>query len=341
MTDQRSPLDAYTGDFGAQLCSSAARLQRTRRRRLRISAIVVPLAAAASLAVAFWPGEQANVLERASAALSPSTGVVHMRLTSELVGARKPTCQPSTADIWLETGSKAEFPRWRYRADTTICNPTKGLTSQLGHVNTGTEDHWYDGHDLGQWAVDDGWAERLTDVTGPNRQIPDSTGTMADLNGKPSDPIRWLRGMLASGKVHASGTGTVNGRSVRFLRGPIDEGDPEHPITGSLRIAVDAQSYVPVEVLRIVHLTAKQKAKIAPYAGYGYRVVFEQYDMATQADLSPTLPAGVSVSTMDYRKAGRIVRRNKHYPTLPVSKAERARADARLAEKAKASPTTP
>ncbi len=108
MTDQFPLLDAHTAAFRGELGTAAARRTRRTRRARRGFAIAVPLAGAATVAIAAFPGDRGTVVERAAAALAPETGVIHMRLTSDPVGAvERPACEEDPADVWLQTGPNA------------------------------------------------------------------------------------------------------------------------------------------------------------------------------------------------------------------------------------------
>lgn len=333
MTDHRSPLDTHVDAFRDGLTAGAARLRLIHRRRRRATAIGVPLVAVASLALAFWPGERASVLDRAEAALSPSTGVVHLRVSSEPIGMKKPPCLEDPADMWLEAGPHApRFPRWRVRQNSSKCL-TRGVSFGLGHIATGRQDEWFNGHDRSTYALDDGWVETLTDVTSWTRAFPDPTGLGSRANGASVDPITALRHLLATGKVHEAGRSTVDGRPVQLLRGQMEMAlDAKgRPINGELTVAVDADSFVPVEITRKLPRSPRLAQRPAN-ASIGDRVRFLAYDTATEQDLQPVIPAGTVTATADYRAFRHEVLRAHAYPPKPIPAAERARAKARFAE---------
>jgi hypothetical protein len=325
---QHSALDAHAHAFGDELRRASAQAGRRRRRARRLISISIPLAGAATLAIAFWPaGEQVSPLERAAAALEPSTGVIHFRVSSGPIGMRRPPCTEKPVDIWLEiTGSADSDPRWRYRDNSARCL-TRGIENGLGHIATGRQDVWFNGRDRAVYAIDDGWTETLTDMpeTNPNRQLPDVT----QLTGAGSeDPLKTLRRLYTGGKVRPTGVGAIAGRKVRFFEGPFDVTEANDTV----RIAVDAESFVPVEV-RVRMPETPETRQRGDDAAIGFWVRFSAYDVATERDLAPTIPTDTQRASMDYRAFRREVRKAGAYPPKPISAAERQRAAARLAER--------
>ncbi len=331
MTDLQppSPLDSHTAAFRGELLRASRRVQRRRRGAIRSISIAIPAAAAATLAIALWPGaDRVDPLERATAALSPRTGVVHFRAINGPIGMRQKVCAEDPVDIWLETrGDTERSPRWRYRTNSARCM-TKGIEQALGHILTGREEVWFDGESRSNRGIDDGWVETLTDVPPSNtdRQLPDITQLTGAGN---QDPLRTLRDLYTSGKVRPTGRSTIGARTVRLFQGPLDWTEADDQV----RIAVDAETFAPVEVRVTMRETAELRQRKDDEA-LGYFVRFDAYDVATERDLAPTIPPGTETASVDYRAFRRQVLKAKAYPPKPISAEERARAADRLAARA-------
>jgi hypothetical protein len=205
---------------------------------------------------------------------------------------------------------------------------TNGITQGLGHILTGRQEVWFDGNARSTHGIDDGWVETFSDVPRSNtdRQLPDVTQLTGAGN---QDPLYTLRDLYTSGKVHAVGRSIVGTKAVRVFEGPLEWTEADDRV----RIAVDADTFAPVEVRVSMRETAELRQR-EDNQGLGYWVRFDAYDVASERDLAPAIPPGTETVRIDYRAFRRQVLKAKAYPPKPISSSERARAADRLAERA-------
>ncbi|MBO9531735.1 MAG: hypothetical protein J7513_02055 [Solirubrobacteraceae bacterium] len=330
MTDQHSLLDAHAEAFRRELGSAADRRTVRTRRRRRGFAIALPLAGAATVAVAAWPGNNATVLERAAAALTPSTGAAHFRISIDFLGMAQQPCKDDPIDYWIETGPNApKTPSWRVRTQNGKCL-TEPLAEGQGHLLTGAVDKYWDGSTTSTYAPGDGWAEHYTDTPEHDAAFPDPTASIGRSGStenwwESTDPITNLRNLIAEGRLAEAGTGEIDGRKVRYLEASYVQ-DTERDLRARVRVAVDADSYAPVELTDQIELTEAQKQGMPADHGWGTRVRFLEYEAVPATELAPKIPAGTDETTRDYREFRKDVLAAKAYPPVPPSPAERARA---------------
>lgn len=302
MTDHPSPLDAHVASLGAALRDDQARRQARARRRRRGLLLASPIVAGACLAIAFWPGERTDVLARASAALTPTTTVVHFRVIARSNATERGACDDSRAgdDVWLQT--TGDTPRWRWR------QPQLGercgiVVTGLGHRAVGPTDTAYDGRALTTSSPQGGWVERFTDPSPSARSVPD----VARLGGisrngrssRPEDPVRFVQGLLEERRLRVTRRGTARGRDVFWLEGT----DVQR---SRVRVAIDASTYVPVTVIRELPISdfVRMNPELRATTGSEQRIDFERYETASTSDLDPELPPSPrTVTEMDWADA--------------------------------------
>jgi hypothetical protein len=178
--------------FGAELARAEARMtaRRVRRRRLTLGGLAATAALATVLVllgIGSGGGRSLDVLAQARAALTPPREVVHLVVTSSLVGRHS---RPLTTEQWSAT----DPPRWRIAVDDgrqqmayahgvqcVYFRPRNALSIYRGYSDTGVP-----------------W------------KAPGMFG---------NDPVAGLREMLAAGKLRDAGEVSVDGRAARRLIG--------------------------------------------------------------------------------------------------------------------------
>ena len=229
----------------------ATQAQFARRRptmRLAAVAAVVGLAVALAL-VSPWSG-RGSLVDRALAAIG-SGEVVHVVQTAELpdqavvdlrTGAESPVV--STRELWFdgERGLLRSVQRIGGTVTGEVLETPQGSWTEAGRVYTCA---WIAAH-----PVEATKARVSCNPSGENgttpRQVPEPRPAL--------DPalagfVTGYREALASGQATRDGSGTLDGRSVEWLRFalPRDTGPAR-----TERVAVDAATYLPVQVETVV-----------------------------------------------------------------------------------------
>lgn len=327
MTDRPSPLDAHAYRLAAALREGDKLRRAQARRRRRATLTATPILVGACLAVALWPSTRANILARASAALTPQTNVVHFRVVTRMNSSGRGICgEDQTADdVWLETAGATR--RWRWRQAERRCAT---IFTGFDHRTVGPTETAFDGRALITSSVQGGWVERFTNPSAAARSLPD----IARLGGitrvaEPTDPVRFVQRLLAENRLRVSHQGTVDGREVFWLRGK----DAQQ---ASVRVAIEAASYVPVTVIRKLPDSdfLRKNPKLRAHGPSEERIEFEVYEPASAGDLRPKLPTiPHEVIDMDWSDAMAAMRarrraesREGHRRALQM---QRDRADAR------------
>lgn len=302
MTDQLSPLDAHVARLGAALRDGHARRQARAPRRRRALLLASPIVAGACFAIALWPGERTEVLDRASAALTPTTKVVHFRVIARSNATDRGACDDDRAadDVWLQTTGNTRRWRWRQPQLSERCGI---VFTGFGHRAIGPTDTAYDGRALTTSSPQGGWVERFTDPSPAASALPD----VARLGGisrtgrssRPEDPVRFVQRLLEERRLRVARRGTARGRDVFWLEGT----DVQR---SNVRVAIDASTYVPVTVIRELPTSdfVRKNPELRATTGSEQRIDFERYETASPSDLEPELPTNPrTVTEMDWADA--------------------------------------
>jgi len=203
--------------FGAQLARAEARLtaRRVRRRRLTLGGLATTAALATVLVllgIGTGGGRSLDVLAQARAALAPPREVVHIVVTSSLVGRHS---RPLTTEQWSAT----DPPRWRIAVDDGRQEMAYAHGVQRVYFRPRNALSIYRGYS--------------------DKGVPSKAPGMFG-----NDPVAGLREMLAAGKLRDAGEISVSGRTVRRLVG-------EMRIRGSdfvqrISYDVDAKTFAPL-----------------------------------------------------------------------------------------------
>jgi hypothetical protein len=205
--------------FGAELARAEARMttRRVRRRRLTLGGLATTAALAlvlVLLGVGTGGGRRLDVVAQARAALAPPREVVHIVVTSSLVGRRS---RPLTTEQW----SAVDPPRWRIATDDgrqemayahgvqrVYFRPRNALSVYRGYTDKG---------------------------------VPSQAPGMFS-----NDPVAGLRAMLAAGKLRDAGEVTAGGRTVRRLVGERRIPERSGAFVERTRYDVDARTFAPL-----------------------------------------------------------------------------------------------
>jgi hypothetical protein len=241
----------------AQLASRAEELARQHApvrsprgpRRIRLVAGFTAVAASATavaLFVGIGTGGRVDPVARAEAALSASDEIIHI-VTSTRSGPGNDLGASTTAEQW----STVRPLRWRIVKDVPApTSPGADREEDQHGLISGPVQYAYANGTLQFYAQRRG----TLDVTSGLR----GTGLAARVpgpEGAPNlgEPLTEIRSALSSGRLHADGKGTVDGRPVERLSGTIpvdpDRDGPEgiaHP-TG-LEYDVDPSTFAPVRI---------------------------------------------------------------------------------------------
>jgi hypothetical protein len=241
-------------DFGRALVAGAARHARMRRRRRHAGAgalALVGIGVGAFVLAGIAPRTHLDELAQARAALAPPGQIVHLLTTTHIeTRGRSGPGATSTSQQW----SASDPTRWRvaFSIPTPTSTPGGKPVRDLDGLVTGPM----------QIAYRDGTQELYSqqpntlEITTGLRD----DGSHAALQGPLGvEPVATVRSLLAAGRLHSAGRGTVNGRAVRRLLGKEPRGsNPPWPV----EYDVDPRSDAPVRV-RIEAPPAAQPAGIA------------------------------------------------------------------------------
>jgi hypothetical protein len=241
---------------------SATQAPPTRRRpATRVAAVAAVLGLAVALAlVSPWSG-RGSLVDRALAAIG-SGEVIHVVQTAELpgqavvdlrTGAEAPVV--ATRELWFdgERGLLRSVQRTGGTVTGEVLETPQGSWTEGGRVYTCA---WIAAH-----PVEATKARVSCNSSGENgttpRQVPEPRPAL--------DPalagfVTGYRDALASGQAARDGSGTLGGRSVEWLRFalPRDTGPAR-----TERVAVDAATYLPVQVETIVGDKLVSRASVA------------------------------------------------------------------------------
>ena len=232
-----------------------------RRPATRLAAVAAVLGLAVALAlVSPWSG-RGSLVDRALAAIG-SGEVIHVVQTAELpgqavvdlrTGAESPVV--ATSELWFD-GERGLF-RSVQRTDGTVTGEVletpHGSWTEGGRVYTCA---WIAAH-----PVEATKARVSCNPSGENgttpRQVPEPRPAL--------DPalagfVTGYRDALASGQATRDGSGTLDGRSVEWLRFALP---PDTGPARTERVAVDAATYLPVQVETIVGDRLVSRASVA------------------------------------------------------------------------------
>lgn len=247
MTETGHPrYDRLLEDFGRALDAGAIRHAGTRRRRRRVSAgalaIVVVGAGALALAGAA-PRTQLDVLAQARAALAPSGQIIHLVTTTHIeTRGSSGAGATSTSQQW----SASDPPRWRvaFTIPTPTTTPGGKPVGNLDGLVTGPMQISYGEGTEENYSQQPNTLEVTTGLS--------NDGSRAAPRGPLGvEPVATVRSLLAAGKLHDAGRGTVNGRAVRRLLGKEPRGsNPPWPVEYDVNPRTDAPVRVRIEAPR-------------------------------------------------------------------------------------------
>lgn len=238
--------------------------------RLRRAAVALGAASAVAVAVvafsAAGPSDgPLDVVAKASAVLSPPEELLHYTATAGPVAASggldpapiKGSCAESgSIEVWQTTVPD----RWRaiLRPNPRGAQCSRAYDPNRDAEITGpTEMAW----DRGTTSRYQPASDTLDIVRGyPSnsdaRDIP-----LGDQRLGTGDPVSVVRSLLASGAVRETERSTVDGRTVRVLRGTTEATDGDRTTTVKVLYAIDADSFAPV---RAITTTSIQDPDVHP-----------------------------------------------------------------------------
>jgi hypothetical protein len=204
---------------------------------------LVGFAALALVLAGIAPRTHLDVLAQARAALAPPGQIVHLLTTTHFeTRGRSGATSTSTSQQW----SASDPTRWR------VAFSIPAPTSTPGGKPVGNLDGLVTGPM--QIAYRDGTEELYSQR--PNT-LEVTTGLRDDgSHAAPQgplgvEPVATVRSLLAAGRLHSAGRGTVNGRAVQRLLGKEPRGsDPPWPVEYDVDPRTDAPVRVTIEAPR-------------------------------------------------------------------------------------------
>jgi hypothetical protein len=205
--------------FGAELARAEARMtaRRVRRRRVTLGGLAASGALAAVLVlvgIGGGGGRGLDVLAQARAALAPPREVVHLVVTSSLVGRHS---RPLTTEQWSAT----DPPRWRISMDDGHQQMAYARGVQRVYFRPRNALSIYRGYSA--------------------KSVPSNAPGMFS-----NDPVAGLRAMLAAGKLRDAGEVTANGRTVRRLVGEMRIPERSGAFVQRTTYDVDPKTFAPL-----------------------------------------------------------------------------------------------
>jgi hypothetical protein len=205
--------------FGAELARAEARMtaRRARRRRVTLGGLAASGALAAVLVlvgIGGGGGRGLDVFAQARAALAPPREVVHLVVTSSLVGRHS---RPLTTEQWSAT----DPPRWRISMDDGHQQMAYARGVQRVYFRPRNALSIYRGYSA--------------------KSVPSKAPGMFS-----NDPVAGLRAMLAAGKLRDAGEVTANGRTVRRLVGEMRTPERGDDFVRRITYDVDAKTFAPL-----------------------------------------------------------------------------------------------
>jgi len=238
--------DRLLEDFGRELDGGAARHAATRRNRRSASAAALALAgfgAGVLLLIGAGSRAQLDPVAQARAALAPAGQIVHLVTTTHIETKGHPGGgATSTSAQW----SASDPPRWRvaFSIPTPTTTPHGKPVGNLDGLVTGPMQISY-----GE-GTEENYSQQpnTLEVTSGLRD----DGSHAAPHGPLGvEPVATVRSLLAAGKLHDAGRGTVNGRAVRRLVGAEPRGsNPPWPVEYDVNPRTDAPVRVRIEAPR-------------------------------------------------------------------------------------------
>jgi hypothetical protein len=218
MSDDR--YDQLMDGFGAQLARAGERMtvRHARRRLLTLGGLAASGALAAVLVllgVGGGGGGSLDVLAQARAALAPPREIVHLVVTSSLVG--RAHGRPLTTEQWSAT----DPPRWRIAVDDG--------RQQMAYAHGAQRVYFRPRNTL---SIYRGYSDR---------GVPSKAPGMFS-----NDPVAGLRAMLAAGKLRDTGEATVDGRTVRRLVGEMRIPEGRGALVQRTTYDVDPRTFAPL-----------------------------------------------------------------------------------------------
>ncbi len=235
--------DRLLEDFGHALAAGAARHAATRRARRRASAAALVLAGSGVTLLALagaGSSPRLDLAAQARAALAPPGQILHLVTTTHIESAKHPGGgATSTSQQW----SASDPLRWRvaYYIPTPTTTPGGKPVRNLDGLLTGPMQLSYSHGTEELYAQQPNTLEVTTGLR-------DTAARAAPHGPLGVEPVATVRALLAAGKLHDAGRGTVNGLAVRRLLGAQPRGhNPPWPVEYDVNPATDAPVRVRVE----------------------------------------------------------------------------------------------
>jgi hypothetical protein len=295
MTETRHhEYDLLLEDFGHTLRAGAARHAAAQRHRRQLSATALALAGIAAGVLALTgagPRAQLDLTAQARAALAPAGQIVHLVSTTHIETKGRPGAgATSTSEQW----STSDPPRWRVAFDIPTPTTTPGgkPIGDLDGLLTGPMQISY------SRGTEEFYAQRpnTLEVTSGLREDRSHAAPHGPLG---IEPVATVRSLLAAGKLHDAGRGTVDGRAVRRLIGEETRGrNPPWPVEYDVEPRTDAPVRVRIEAPRA-----------AQPAGIGTPVIVLDVDSYQRLPLNSSTAALLKIQTAGHpavqrRRAG-------------------------------------